>query len=156
MDYDANTGEIYVPDRQHNLLDVLTPVTAASNLAPKEPERILRLSNSPQSIAITSDGQLGFVALSNGQVVMLDIPGRSIVTSIVIGGTPHFIITGLYPPVSSTPSRPRQTIPPAQQPSERIIILSTILASILLLSISWLLWKHRQKQSHLTPPKKSS
>ncbi len=28
MDYDANTGEVYVPDRQHNQLDVLAPVVA--------------------------------------------------------------------------------------------------------------------------------
>src|SRR5260370_18569 len=34
MDYDANTGEVYVPDRQHNQLDVLTPVTAVSQDAP--------------------------------------------------------------------------------------------------------------------------
>src|SRR5204862_6962828 len=75
MDYDANTGEVYVPDRQHNQLDVLEPVIAGATVMPPEPGRIIRLSSSPQSVAITSDGQLGFVALSNAQVLMLDIPG---------------------------------------------------------------------------------
>src|SRR6266849_5780746 len=60
MDYDANTGEVYVPERQHNQLDVLTPVTAGTTVTPQEPARILHLSSSPQSVAITSDGQLGF------------------------------------------------------------------------------------------------
>jgi DNA-binding beta-propeller fold protein YncE len=149
MDYNANTGEIYVPDRLHNLLDVLTPVTAASNAVPKEPASILRLSGSPQSIAITSDGQLGFVALSNGQVVMLDIPGRSIVTSIAVGGAPHFIITGLYPPTTTTPSRSHHKTPPAQSFNNPILILSILLAAILLLSISWFIWKRRQMRPHL-------
>src|SRR6266567_1952261 len=83
MDYDAPTGEVYVPDRQHNQLDVLAPVMADPTSSP-EPVRILHLSSSPQSVAITSDGQLGFVALSNGQVLMLDVPGRSIVTSLAV------------------------------------------------------------------------
>ncbi|HEV7236796.1 MAG TPA: YncE family protein, partial [Ktedonobacteraceae bacterium] len=109
MDYDASTGEVYVPDLQHNQLDVLRPITAGTTLLPQEPARIIPLSSSPQSVAITSDGQLGFVALSNGQVLMLDIPGRSIVTTIAVGGSPHFIITGLYPPVNSPVSTPQQT-----------------------------------------------
>src|SRR5579863_6817932 len=111
MDYDANTGEIYVPDQQHNLLDVLNPLTADTAVMPQEPARVLRLNSSPQSVAITSDGQLGFVALANGQVLMLDIPGRSIVTSIAVGGSPRFIITGLYPPINSPSSMSQQTAP---------------------------------------------
>src|SRR6266700_1922384 len=43
-DYDANTGEVYVPDWQHNQLDVLTPVTAGTTLTTQEPARILHLS----------------------------------------------------------------------------------------------------------------
>jgi hypothetical protein len=44
------------------------------------------------------------VALSEGKVVMLDVPGRQIANTFIVGGTPHFIITGLYPPLlGSTP-----------------------------------------------------
>jgi len=148
MDYDANTGEVYVPDRQHNQLDVLDPVTAGTTVMPPEPGRIIRLSSSPQSVAITSDGQLGFVALSNGQVLMLDIPGRSIVTSIAVGGTPHFIITGLYPPVYSPPSTPQQaaTSPSPTKPISLLLIVSTVLAGVLLLGTLWLFWRYYQKR----------
>ena len=148
MDYDANTGEIYVPDRQHNQLDVLEPVTAGTTVTRREPGRIIRLSSSPQSVAITSDGQLGFVALSNGQVLMLDIPGRSIVTSIAVGGTPHFIITGLYPPVYSPPSTPQQTAtsPSPTKPISLLLIVSTVLAGVLLLGTLWLFWRYYQKR----------
>jgi DNA-binding beta-propeller fold protein YncE len=148
MDYDANTGEVYVPDRQHNQLDVLTPVTTGTTVTQQEPARILRLSSSPQSVAITSDGQLGFVALSSGQVLMLDVPSRSIVTSIAVGGTPHFIITGLYPPVNSPPSTPRQAAPspsPAKLIDRLLPIVLMVLAGILLLVTLWLLWRYYQR-----------
>lgn len=149
MDYDANTGQVYVPDRQHNQLDVLDPVVADTTVTPQEPARILRLSSSPQSVAITSDGLLGFVALSNGQVLMLDVPGRSIVTSIAVGGTPHFIITGLYPPVNSPTSTPQQpaTPPSSAKPiSLLFLILSTVLAGVLLLGMLWLFWRRYQER----------
>lgn len=104
MDYDAVTGEIYVPDEQNQQLDVLTPWTPGTGPAPREPNRIVHLSSTPQAVAITSDGQLGFIALSGGKVAMLDVPGRQIINTIVVSGTPHFIITGLYPPLlGSTP-----------------------------------------------------
>ncbi len=149
MDYDATTGEVYVPDRQHNQLDVLTPVTAGTTAMPQEPARIIRLSSSPQSVAITSDGQLGFVALSNGQVLMLDVPGRSIITSFAVGGTPHFIITGLYPPVNSPATTPQQTAtppPPAEPISRLLLIVLTALAGVLLLGTLWLFWRYYQKR----------
>jgi PQQ-like domain len=97
MDFNENTGEVYVPDIAHSQLVVLTPVNAGFAL-PHEPGRIIKLSNPPTSIAITSDGQLGFVALAGGSVAMLDIPGRATVTTFHVGGNPQFIITGLYPP----------------------------------------------------------
>ena len=149
MDYDANTGEVYVPDRQHNQLDVLTPVTVGVTAMPREPARILRLSSSPQSVAITVDGQLGFVALSNGQVLMLDVPGRSTVTSIKVGGTPHFIITGLYPPVTGQISTPQQTAAPssgAMPIGSLLLIFSTALVGLLLLGSLWLLWRYYQRR----------
>ncbi len=149
MDYNATTGEVYVPDQQHNQLDVITPITATTTVMPQEPERVISLSSSPQSIAITSDGQFGFVALANGQVLMLDIPGRSAVTSITVGGNPRFIITGLYPPVDSTPSSPQQTVtPPASAtPANRFLpILLISLAAGLLLFLLWFSRRHyRQK-----------
>ncbi len=149
MDYDANTGEVYVPDQRHNQLDVLTPVTAGTSATAPEPARTLHLSGSPQSVAITSDGQLGFVALSNGQVAMLNVPGRSIVTSVLVGGTPHFIITGLYPPANSTISTTQQT---ATQSSSAILsnlpllMALPLLAAVLLLGILWLFWRRYQKR----------
>jgi len=149
MDYDAITGEVYVPDRQHNQLDVLTPVTAGTTLIPHEPARIIHLSSSPQSVAITNDGQLGFVALSNGQVLMLDIPGRSTVTSMAVGGTPHFIITGLYPPVNSpaSTSQPAATSqPPAQPTSILLLIFAMVLTMALVLGAFWLFWSNYQKR----------
>ncbi|HEY6539901.1 MAG TPA: YncE family protein [Ktedonobacteraceae bacterium] len=116
MDYNAITGDIYVPDQQHNQVDVLSPVLAGSGLTAREPEQIIHLIGSPQSIAITNDGQFGFVALSGGQVAMLDIPGRTIVATVSVGGSPHFIITGPYPPsnvpvpVSASVSPPNFTL----------------------------------------------
>ncbi len=102
MDYDAITGEVYAPDRQNKQLDVLTPLNSGTTAVPREPDRTYSLGVAPQSVAITSDGQLGFVALSGGNVAMLDVPGHQIVNTIFVGGTPHFIITGLYPPVVGT------------------------------------------------------
>ncbi|MBV9231804.1 MAG: hypothetical protein JOZ18_21020, partial [Chloroflexi bacterium] len=68
--------------------------------------RTIKLGVTPASVAITSDGQLGFVALSGGNVAMLDIPGRQIINTIPVGGDPHFIITGLYPPaIGTTPQQ---------------------------------------------------
>ncbi len=99
MDYSAISGEVYVPDEQHDLVNVLTPVNWAVATPPSEPGHVIRLGVSPRSIAITSDGQLGFVVLNTGNVVMLDIPGRQVINTIYVGGTPHFIITGLYPSV---------------------------------------------------------
>ena len=148
MDYDAITGEVYVPDRQHNRLDVLAPVTASTSVMPQEPARVIPVSSSPQSVAITSDGQLGFVALSNGQVLMLDVPGRSTVTGITVGGTPHFIITGLYPPVNNLPSTSQQETPssPAPPANNFLLIASIALAAILLLGILWLSWIYYQQR----------
>lgn len=149
MDYNVNTGEVYVPDRQQNQLDVLAPVTAGATALPREPTRIFHLSSSPQSVAITSDGQLGFVALANGRVLMLDVPGHNIVTSIAVGGTPHFIITGLYPPANTLASTPPQT---GTGPSQAMtisplpLIALVALAVILLLGMLWLFWRRYQKR----------
>ncbi len=101
MDYDAVTDEIYVPNLQKEQIEVLAPLITGASV-PHEPARTIPLGVKPQSIAITSDGQLGFVALSGGNVAMLDIPGRQLINTIHVGGDPQFIITGLYPPVIGT------------------------------------------------------
>jgi hypothetical protein len=87
---------------------VLTPVNPGFKL-PSEPSRIIHLSVAPVSVAITSDGQFGFIALTTGDVAELDVPGRQIITTIHVGGHPNFIITGLYPPiVGTTPQQASQ------------------------------------------------
>jgi DNA-binding beta-propeller fold protein YncE len=102
MDFNEVTDEVYVPDSLHQQVDVIVPPNPAVSTPPQEPAHVYHLDAAPQSVAITSDGQLGFVALSTGSVVMLDLPGRQIVTTIKVGGDPHFIITGLYPPALGT------------------------------------------------------
>jgi DNA-binding beta-propeller fold protein YncE len=102
MDYNAFTSEVYIPDKQNKLIDVLSPIFPGTNKLPHEPGYTIHLGVAPQSIAITSDGQLGFVALEGGNVAMLDIPGKQIVNTIKVGGNPRFIITGLYPPLIGT------------------------------------------------------
>lgn len=106
MDFDETTSQIYVPDSLHHQLDEITPPDPTATTAPREPAYAYALGAAPQSVAITSDGQFGFVALSNGQVAMLDIPGRQIIQTIAVGGNPSFIITGLYPPtLGNTPQQ---------------------------------------------------
>ncbi len=121
IDYDALTDEVYVPDEKHNLLAVLTPVFAGTTL-PKEPIRVIHTDAPPESVAITSDGQLGFIALRGGKVVTLDLPHRQIAYTVDVGGTPHFVITGLYPPsIQITPPKA-----PAKQASTQGMIASNM------------------------------
>jgi len=102
MDYNAFTSEVYIPDMQNKQVDVLSPIFPGTNALPHEPNYSIHLGVEPQSIAITSDGQLGFIALAGGNVAMLDIPGKQIVNTFLVGGNPRFIITGLYPPLIGT------------------------------------------------------
>jgi hypothetical protein len=132
MDYDAVTGEIYVPDKKNQQLDILTP-WAPGSATPHEPNRIVHLSSSPQAVAITSDGQLAFVALSQGKVVMMDVPGRNITNTITVGGTPHFIITGLYPPVLGTTPQEASRWNTIINIAAGIILLVLIVGSIILI-----------------------
>ena len=98
MDYDALTDEVYVPDKQHQVLNVLSPVDMGVSAIPTEPERVIRTQGIPESVAITSDGLLGFIALREGKVAMWDLIAHRLVYTVNVGGTPRFIITGLYPP----------------------------------------------------------
>jgi len=98
MDYDALTGEVYVPDEQHQVLNVLSPVDIGVSAIPRKPEQVIHTQGTPESVAITSDGLLGFIALREGKVAMLDLIAHRLVYTVDVAGTPHFIITGLYPP----------------------------------------------------------
>ena len=102
MDYNAFTSEVYIPDMLNKQVAVLNPIFPGTNTLPHEPNYAIHLGVAPQSIAITSDGQLGFIALAGGSVAMLDIPGKQIINTICVGGNPRFIITGLYPPLIGT------------------------------------------------------
>jgi hypothetical protein len=133
MNYDAVTLEIYVPDEQNQQLDILTPWTPGTDSTPHEPNRIVHLSSSPQAVAVTSDGQLAFVALSGGKVAMLDVPGRKITNTIVVGGTPHFIITGLYPPLLGTTPQEASTWSIIINIAAGVVILILIVGYILLI-----------------------
>ncbi|HZR42255.1 MAG TPA: YncE family protein [Ktedonobacteraceae bacterium] len=148
MDYDANTGEVYVPDLTHQQVDVLTPLSSeTTQKAPKEPNRVLHMDGVPVSVAITSDGQLGFVAMQNGRVAMVDVPGRQIVSTLTVGGHPHFLITGLYPPPVTT----SQQSPPPQLFSWKTIIFWLcvaifVLSLVALLVVLQLMWKQRSRE----------
>lgn len=100
MDYNAYTEEVYVPDKKHNQIDVLTPIYYGSSV-PKEPNHVISLGVQPQSVAVTSDGNLAFIALAGGNIAMYDILGKQLINTIFVGGSPRFIITGLYPPTAA-------------------------------------------------------
>ena len=147
MDYDAISSEMYVPDEQHNVLDVLSPIDPGTTTLPKEPERVIHTGVPPEAVAITNDGLLGFVALSGGKVAMLDLLERRFVYTLHAGGTPHFIITGLYPPSS-------KAIPPVASPQQDsawrnlAIVVVYALAFVFLTLLFVLLWhlrKYRKK-----------
>jgi hypothetical protein len=142
MDYNAITGDIYVPDQQHNQVDVLSPVLFGPGSLPQGPKRVIHLGSSPQAVAITSDGQLGFVALSGGKVDMLDIPGRRIVKMFLVGGSPYFIITGSYPPPGVPTPQPTAASPP-----NIILPLAAVFIIAVFLGISWFIWRQRKKRS---------
>ena len=137
MDYDAVTLEVYVPNQETQQLDVLSPVTLGQVLPPHEPERVIPLSASPQTVAISSDGQFAFVALAGGEIAMLDLPARRTIKTISVGGTPHFIIIGLYPPSGN--------IAPLQSAASQANIIPLVLLSVLavgaLLVVLLLVWR---------------
>ncbi len=145
MDYDATTGEIYVPDTKNNQLVVLAPVNSGFP-PPHEPSRVIHLGVSPASVAITSDGLLGFVALASGNVVMLDLPGREVITTIPVGGSPHFIITGLYPPLIGTTPQQASTWETVLNIAAYVFVAALFLIPILLF--------RRYTKATAIPPKK--
>jgi len=157
MDYDGLTGEVYVPDKKHNVLEVLTPIAPSMARLPKEPNRVIHTSVPPEAVAITSDGLLGFVALQGGKVAMYDLIGRHIVYTVAVGGAPHFIITGLYPPTIA-PTSTKAPSPQGTTQSDGLNIVFYVLVgvffiSLLLLCLLVLLFFIRRQQSRSRSPK---
>ncbi len=106
MDYDAVTGQIYVPDAGDEVVDVLAPVAlnAAGALAapPDEPAHVLHIAGDPVAVAITFEGSYGFIAQhALGRVTMLDAATRQVQATVTVGGEPLAIVTGAYPPAVS-------------------------------------------------------
>lgn len=109
MDYDAVTGQIYVPDLTANVVDVLRPVSVggAQNAGgelvyPNEPARTLAYAGAPSAVAITFDGAYGFISERDaGRVAMLDVASHRTLATVTVGGAPLSIITGAYPPLVS-------------------------------------------------------
>ncbi len=143
MDFDAFTGEIYVPDKKHDVVDVLTPIFYGGSI-PHEPNHVITLGVSPQSVAITFDGNLGFFALAGGNVAMFDIPGKELSNTFFVGGSPRFIITGVYPPaVRNSPQNDANGLPiPAT-----ILTILAVIAILLLLGVAILVVLARRKQA---------
>jgi len=137
MDFNVFTGEIYVPDQTHHVVDVLTPIYFGNRI-PHEPNHIIALDDVPQSVAITADGNLGFFALKGGQVELFDIPGKQPGGMLVVGGNPRFIITGLYPPQTGSvdPGNAGSPAPPTTTLiwlAVLALLLLTIIALVILL-----------------------
>ncbi len=145
MDFDAFTSEVYVPDKKHNQLVVLTPLAYGSDTVPPEPNHVIPLGVAPQSVAITSDGNLGFVALAGGNVAMLDIPGKTLISTIAVGGNPRFIITGLYPP--TTPDKQQTTTANGTPIPATLLYIMAVVALLLLLVIAFLLILARRRKT---------
>jgi YVTN family beta-propeller protein len=107
MDYDAVTGQIYVPDPSANAVEVLAPVATTTNgtltALPTEPVRVLHIAGAPVAVAITFEGSYGFVAQrTSGAVTLLDAATHQIQATISVGGAPQAIVTGPYPPSVSS------------------------------------------------------
>ena len=147
MDYDALTGEVYVPDVQHQVLNVLSPVDIGVSAIPTEPERVIHTQGIPESVAITSDGLLGFIALREGKVAMLDLIAHRLVYTVDVGGTPRFIITGLYPPpVLDIPTPVSRAIPTQHITIPQVFWVIVFIASLVTIIIvtTILAWQLRR------------
>jgi YVTN family beta-propeller protein len=102
MDYDAITGQIYIPVPTMDRVVILRPAGVGGDgslMAPAEPLRTLAFSGEPSAVAITFEGALGFVAeRGDGRVVELDITNGQSLGTVAVGGAPRAIVTGPYPP----------------------------------------------------------
>jgi hypothetical protein len=100
------------------------------------------------SVALTNYGLLGFVALRGGQVAMLDLIDRRLVFTVSVGGTPHFVIAGLYPPSTDL-------IPPAPVPQQGPNVLLIIFLALLTVVLALLaLLGFQPRQMRRQPPRR--
>ncbi len=140
MDFDAVTEDIYIPDIQHKRIIVIASLLDEPPIQ-AEPELIIPLNSIPESIAVTFDGQLGFVALAGGKVAMLDIPGHSLAATISVGGQPRFIVTGPFPPATV----PVPQLANATPPDIPILASTGVLTIGVLVAAFWLIRSRRKK-----------
>ncbi len=133
MDYNASTGQVYVPDLDRRRIDVLSPVSAGNASFAHQPVRTIAFDAAPQSIAITSDGQFGFVALQNGTVAMLDLLGHQTISTFRVGGSPRFIITGLYPTLFSLTPQQSSVLTWLTNASHYIAVAIVVIATLIVI-----------------------
>src|SRR5579872_6886832 len=128
MDYDAITGQIYVPDPVGGVVEVL------------EPARTLTIPGNPSAVAITFDGALGFIAeQSSGQVAMLDGASHQTLATIAVGGSPVAVLTGAYPPPAPSQSTPA------------VVFVGIGIGIVVILALAaggFVLWRRRTAQPH--------
>jgi DNA-binding beta-propeller fold protein YncE len=139
MDFDDSTGEVYVPDAAHRQIDVLAPLGEGLRREPNEPIRRLPLPAPPLAVAIASGGQLGFAALQDGRLAVLDLLAHRVVATVAVGGHPGFLVSGPYPPPVSTPAGERDAGGPP--PLFPLALALALAAALLLLAL--LLWRRR-------------
>jgi YVTN family beta-propeller protein len=143
MDYDATTGEVYVPDSQTNLINVLRPVSTGLDVPsqwPGEPVRTLSLGGGPAYVAITSDGSLGLVAQrAAGDVTLMEVPPpHRVLGTVHVGGAPQFVLAGPFPPLVN------------RQSAQVILIVVYVLAGVLVVGgIVWLVWWMRKQERRI-------
>ncbi len=104
MDYDAVTGQVYVPESGTGSVAVLAPASAGSGdtapILPPEPARTLSFGGSPSAVAITFDGAYGFVTQRDvGKTTLFDVGTHKPLAEITVGGAPRAVVTGAYPPL---------------------------------------------------------
>ena len=108
MDYDAVTGQIYVPDATANAVYALAPVAVRDDTSapamslPHEPARTIPEAGNPAAVAITFDGAYALVAEpESGTVVIMDAVSHETLKRVTVGGAPRAVITGAYPALVS-------------------------------------------------------
>lgn len=104
MDYDAVTGQVYVPESATGSVAVLAPASVGSGdsapALPTEPARTLTFGGGPSAVAITFDGTYGFVTQRDtGNVTLFDVGTHKPLAEIAVGGAPRAVVTGAYPPL---------------------------------------------------------
>ncbi len=104
MDYDAVTGQVYVPEPATGAVAVLAPASVGSGdgapVLPHEPARTLPFGGGPSAVAITFDGAYGFVTQRDvGKATMFNVGTHKPLAEITVGGAPRAVVTGAYPPL---------------------------------------------------------